>query len=397
MKTFLILRRLAVVVGASLISTSAFAAVTAVTVKEAVNLTWRSVTLLNQETGANESIPMWTFSSTSGARTGSWSGGGTRDDNAPFPGPLLVFRESDTVEYTFNDTCPCEWQRASSHPYAGHTIHLHGLDVNTLDDGVHDTSFSILPGQSYTYKMKTREAGTFIYHCHIHTVLHQQMGMYGGIMVTPADSEHQNMPFSPKTQAELPLVPTFNRQYYWVIAEVDKVWHDKANRGDFGDSTQFAYFTQYNPKHFFIGNYYIDVNTLNTAAGNTPGRGVVKINNPGLSGRAGDTLLIRMGNLGYWNKRVSLGGLKFDVVSTDGKPIRDVNGALAPRKDQTSIEAGAGERYDLMVKLPSTPGTYTATIEYLEPYSKAVGANGKALVKQTINVCSGAPTSPNAC
>lgn len=393
MNTSLTTKRLAIAAVAGMMSASAMAAVTPVTVKEAVNLTWRNVTLLNQATGKNESIPMWTFSSTSGARTGSFTFGGTQDTNAPFPGPVLVFRESDTVEYTFNDTCPCE-NRSSSHPYAGHTIHLHGLDVNTLDDGVHDTSFSILPGQSYAYKMKTREAGTFIYHCHIHTVLHQQMGMYGGIVVTPADSDHQNMPFSPKSGD---TVPTFARQYYWVIAEVDKSWHDKANSGNFGDSAEFAYFTQYNPQHFFIGNYYIDVATLNTSGGATPGRGVVKTPKANLAGKAGDTLLIRLGNLGYWNKRVSLGGLKFDVVATDGKPIRNTSGALNPMKDQTTIEAAPGERYDLMVKLPTTPGTYTAKVEFLDPTTKAVGVGGKAIVNQTINVCANAPASANAC
>ena len=394
MNTPMIIKRLILTVAIGLLSTSAIAAVTPVTVKEAVNMSWRSVTLLNQVTGVNESIPMWTFSSTTGSRSGSYSWGGTRDDSAPFPGPVLVFRESDMVEYTFNDTCPCEWSRPSSHPYAGHTVHLHGLDVNTLDDGVHDTSFSILPGQSYTYKMATRDAGSFIYHCHIHTVLHQQMGMYGGIIVMPADSNNQNMPFSPQPGD---VVPTFSRQYMWVIAEVDKAWHDKANRGDFGDSAEFAYFTQYNPQHFFIGNYYIDTSTLNTVGGATPGRGVVKTPKPGLSGKAGDTLLIRLGNLGYWNKRVSLGGLTFDVVSSDGKALRNTSGALDPKKDQTSVEAGPGERYDLLVKLPTTAGTYTAKIEFLEPYNKVVGAGGKAIVNQTINVCTNAPTSANAC
>ena len=387
------IKRLAVAAVAGMAGTPVMAAVEPVVVKEAVNLSWRSVTLLNQATGRNESIPMWTFSSTGGSRWGGSGFNGSQDSNAPFPGPLLVFRESDSVEYTFNDTCPCEG-RSSSHPYAGHTIHLHGLDVNTLDDGVHDTSFTVLPWQSYTYKMKTREAGSFVYHCHIHTVLHQQMGMYGGIVVTPADSDHQNMPFSPKNEE---TVPTFNRQYYWVIAEVDKLWHDKANSRDYGDSTEFAYFTQYNPQHFFIGNYFIDVNALNTAAGDTPGRGVVKTHKAGLSGKVGDTLLIRLGNLGYWNKKVSLGGLKFDVVSTDGKPIRDVNGALNPMKDQTMIEAAPGERYDLMVKLPSAPGTYTARVEFIEPASKAVGVGGKAVVNQTISVCTNAPASPNGC
>ncbi len=396
MNLFPSMKRIALAAGATLcVSVSALAEISPVTVKEAVDLTRRDVVLKNTVTGANESIRMWTFSP--GGSFGFGGGtGGFSDPNAPFPGPLLVFREKDSVEYKFNDTCPCE-PRSSSHPYAGHTIHLHGLDVNTLDDGVSDTSFSILPGQSYTYKMATREAGTFIYHCHIHTVLHQQMGMYGGIVVLPADSNHQNLPFSPRSDAELSQIPTFNRQYFWVISEVDKSWHDKAANRDFGDSAEFAYFTQYNPQHFFIANYYIDWAALKTTSGGHTGRGIVKTPKDGLAGKVGETLLIRLGNLGYWNKRVSLGGLKFDVVATDGKPMRNVSGALDPMKDQATIEAGPGERYDLIVRLPTTPGTYTARIEFLEPHNKAVGSNGKAIVNQTISVCANAPATPNAC
>ncbi len=259
------------------------------------------------------------------------------------------------------------------------------MDVNTLDDGVHDTSFSILPGQSYTYKMAARENGSFIYHCHIHTVLHQQMGMYGGIVVTPADGDDQNKPFTGSPT-------TFARQYMWVISEVDKSWHDKAASGNFGDSTEFAYFTQYNPQHFFIANYFIDVATLKSSNG-ILGRGVVKTSAHNLAGKTGETLLIRLGNLGYWNKKVSLGGLKFDVVATDGKPIKNTSGALDPIKDQTSIEAGPGERYDLMVTLPATAGAYTAQVEFLEPHNKTV----KGAVNQIINVCSGTPASANTC
>lgn len=392
-------KKLALAASAALLSASAWAAVTPVTVVEKVDLSRRDVVLKNQESGANESIRMWTFSA---GGTFSWGGGdgGSNDANAPFPGPVLVFRESDTVNYTFRDTCPCE-RRPSSHPYAGHTIHLHGLDVNTLDDGVHDTSFSILPGQSYTYKMQTREAGSFIYHCHIHTVLHQQMGMYGGIIVMPADSTHQNLPFSPEAKygETAASVPTFARQYFWVLSEVDKAWHDKAAAGDFGDSTQFAYFTQYNPKHFFMANYNIDVSTLKTSDGLHTGRGIVKTAKDGLAGKAGDTLLIRLGNLGYWNKRVTLGGLKFDIVSTDGKPMRNASHALSPLKDQVSVEAGPGERYDLMVKLPAVTAntTYTAKVEFLNPHNKTVGVGGKAFVTQTINSCVNAPASANAC
>ena len=383
MNALLTLKCFALASGMGLMCASACAAVTPATIIEKVDLTRRDVVLKNTITGANETIRMWTFSP--GGSFGFGGGnGGFNDPNAPFPGPLLVFRASDNVEYTFNDTCPCE-QRSSSHPYAGHTIHLHGLDVNTLDDGVHDTSFSILPGQSYAYKMSARENGSFIYHCHIHTVLHQQMGMYGGIIVTPADSNDQDKPFTGSPT-------TFARQYMWVIAEVDKSWHDKAASGNFGDSAEFAYFTQYNPQHFFIANYFIDVANLKSSNG-ILGRGVVKTSANNLAGKTGETLLIRLGNLGYWNKKVSLGGLKFDVVATDGKPMKNTSGALDPMIDQTSIEAGPGERYDLMVTLPTTAGAYTAKIEFLEPQNKAV----KGTLNQTINVCSGTPASANAC
>lgn len=360
-------------------ATSAWAAVQPVTVKQTVDMSWRSVTLKNVVTGANQSIVMWTFSQ--GGRFGGGGTGGNQDASAPFPGPLLVFREKDMVEYTFRDTCPCE-NRPSAHPYAGHTIHLHGLDVNTRDDGVAETSFTILPWESFTYKMATREAGSFVYHCHIHTVLHQQMGLYGGIVVTPADSLDQNRPFTGSPD-------TFVKQYYWITAEVDKSWHDKANRGDYGDSTEFSYFTQYNPEHFLLANYPIDTNTLGAGTA-TPGRGQINPSTAGVSFAVGTKNLIRLGNLGYFNHRVTItnsAGAKmpFDIVSTDGKPMRDANKNLAPMLGQTVVEYAPGERYDLLIKFPSA-GTYTATVEYLDPANKQLAAGGKAKVTQSIVV-----------
>lgn len=338
------------------------------------------MSLKNVVTGATQSIPAWTFSKATGTRFGSGDGG-TVDNTAPFPGPVLVFREQDTVEYTFNDTCPCE-SRPSSHPYAGHTIHLHGLDVPTKEDGVAETSFSILPGQSYTYKMATRGAGSFIYHCHIHTVLHQQMGMYGGIIVMPADSNDQNKSFTGSPY-------TFTKQYYWITAEVEKSWHDKAANRDYGDSAEFSYFTQYNPQHFLLANYPIDTTTLG-AGTTTPGRGQINPSTAGVSFTKATPNLIRVGNLGYLNHRLTItnssgAAVPFDIISTDGKAMKDVNGNLAPMTAQTKVEYAPGERYELIVNFP-TAGTYTAKIEFLDPATKALTAGGKGMLTQAIVV-----------
>ena len=379
MNKFSIKTSAALIAASMVTATSAWGAVEPFLVKQLVDMSWRSVTLKNVVTGANESIVMWTFSQ--GGRFSSGGTGGNQDASAPFPGPLLVFREKDTVEYTFRDTCPCE-RRPDNHPYAGHTIHLHGLDVNTRDDGVAETSFTILPWQSYAYKMATREAGSFVYHCHIHTVLHQQMGLYGGIVVTPADSNDQNRAFTGSPD-------TFVKQYYWITAEVDKSWHDKANNGDYGDSTEFSYFTQYNPQHFILANYPIDTATLGAGTA-APGRGQINPSTAGVNFAVGTKNLLRLGNLGYFNHRVTItnsAGTKmpFDVIATDGKPMRDVNKNLAPMKGETVVEYAPGERYDLLVTFPAA-GTYTATVEYLDPANKQLAAGGKAKVTQSIVV-----------
>lgn len=345
---------------------------TGITVKESVELAFRWVTLKNFNTKADELVPMWTFvplGTKSSEMTQKYPYTGVEDPKSSFPGPLLVAREGDAVEFTFKNTCPCEWRRVD-HPYSGHTIHLHGLDQSTKTDGVAETSFSVLPNQSFTYKLRTHETGTYIYHCHIHTVLHQNMGMYGGIILMPTADSDQNRPFAGG--------PTFTKQYYWVVAEADRNWHvravQKQGYGDFGDNDEFTYFTRYNPEHFVLASFEIDLTKLNSGG---PGRGLVWRTNPTpgpISARIGDTLLIRVGNLGYLNQRVSFAGLPFDAVATDGRPMRDVSGNLAPMLGLTSMDVAPGERYDFILKLP-VAGTITSKIEYLNPYKKVVAGS----------------------
>jgi FtsP/CotA-like multicopper oxidase with cupredoxin domain len=67
-----------------------------------------------------------------------------------------------------------------------HTIHLHGLDVDTRNDGDPATSFWLSHQQDTTYSFKAKNAGTYLYHCHAADVVHVQMGMYGMIVVRAA-------------------------------------------------------------------------------------------------------------------------------------------------------------------------------------------------------------------
>lgn len=92
-------------------------------------------------------------------------------DNS-LPGPFLECNVGDSVIVHF-------WNNAGE----SHTIHMHGLDVNQANDGVPTTSAPVLGFDSTTYHFKADHSGNFLYHCHIQTSIHLQMGMYGGIRV----------------------------------------------------------------------------------------------------------------------------------------------------------------------------------------------------------------------
>jgi len=69
--------------------------------------------------------------------------------------------------------------------YFPHTIHLHGVDHSySNNDGVPQTSEKMtMPGEQHVYKIKPRQAGTMVYHCHVQVQVHFMMGLQGMFIV----------------------------------------------------------------------------------------------------------------------------------------------------------------------------------------------------------------------
>ena len=211
-----------------------------------------------------------------------------------------------------------------------HTIHLHGLDVDQQNDGVPSTSFTVNPLESYTYEFIAPHAGTYHYHCHVDTVVHYQRGMAGTVIVRPPDAS---------TNKGWEGGPVFDEEVLWQLTTIDSAW--KALMFSGSESAR------HRPDIFLL-------NGKQTADATADLYTRVEFS-------VGETAYIRLVNSAYQWGRVSLGGLPFQVVASDGRPMRQVPMV-------TSWELGPGERYDLLL-VGETAQTTSATIEYLDDYS----------------------------
>ncbi len=97
--------------------------------------------------------------------------------NGQVPAPVLHWREGDTV--TINVT---------NRMNVSASIHWHGILLPADMDGVPGLSYpGIAPGETFQYRFKVQQAGTYWYHSH--TGFQEQTGMYGAIVIEPRETE----------------------------------------------------------------------------------------------------------------------------------------------------------------------------------------------------------------
>jgi FtsP/CotA-like multicopper oxidase with cupredoxin domain len=71
------------------------------------------------------------------------------------------------------------------------TVHWHGLRLENRYDGVpEETQAPILPGETFTYKVRFPDPGLYWYHPHIREDFAQEMGLYAPIIVEPSDPSY---------------------------------------------------------------------------------------------------------------------------------------------------------------------------------------------------------------
>jgi CopA family copper-resistance protein len=100
--------------------------------------------------------------------------------NGQVPAPLLRMKQGDIVTV-----------RVTNRLQAATSIHWHGFIIPADMDGVPGLSFTgIAPGETFQYRFKVNQHGTYWYHSH--SRFQEQTGLYGPIVIERAGGERQH-------------------------------------------------------------------------------------------------------------------------------------------------------------------------------------------------------------
>jgi FtsP/CotA-like multicopper oxidase with cupredoxin domain len=100
--------------------------------------------------------------------------------NGSIPGPTLKVAEGTEILV-----------HVENHGDLDTTVHWHGLRLENRYDGVpHETQAPIPVGGEFAYRIQFPDPGLYWYHPHIREDYTQELGLYGNILVVPADPDY---------------------------------------------------------------------------------------------------------------------------------------------------------------------------------------------------------------
>lgn len=254
--------------------------------------------------------------------------------NGSLPGPLLRWREGDTVTL-----------RVRNRLKDSTSIHWHGILLPANMDGVPGLSFKgIEPGGVYVYQFKVRQHGTYWYHSH--SGLQEQAGVYGPLVIDAREPEpfHYDRDYvvmlSDWTDEDpASLMKTLKKQsdyYNFHKRTVGDFIHDIGEKGwgaTVADRTMWAQMKM-NPT---------DIADVSGATYTFLMNGHAPDNNWTGLFRPGEKLRLRLINgsaMTYFDVRIP--GLKMTVVAADGLHVKPVS--------VDELRVAVAETYDVIVE-----------------------------------------------
>jgi len=237
--------------------------------------------------------------------------------NGGIPGPLLRWREGDTVTL-----------RVKNKLNADTSIHWHGILLPANMDGVPGLSFhGIEPDGMYVYQFKVRQNGTYWYHSH--SGFQEQSGVYGPLVIDAKepepfqyDRDYVVMLTDWTDEDPVSLMKTLKKQsdyYNYNKRTVGDFIHDVSEKGwgsTVADRKMWAEMKM-NPTDLADVSGATYTYLMNGQAPNANWTGVF---------RPGEKLRLRFINgsgMTYFDVRIP--GLKMTVVAADGLHVKPVS------------------------------------------------------------------------
>jgi FtsP/CotA-like multicopper oxidase with cupredoxin domain len=292
------------------------------------------------------------------------------------PAPTLAVDEDDEFFLTLTNV----GMAIRPDLFDPHTVHWHGFpQASPVFDGVPDSSISINMGASLTYYYLAKDAGTYMYHCHVEAAEHMQMGMLGNLYVRPRQNKlpngtalnHMGSTFVHATGNKYTYNDGDGSTYYDVEVPIQLGSFDP----DFHDASfnvQPLPFAGMRDRYFLMnGRGYpdtVDPNPLSTVdpLGNTqvsqPVSGLV-------TATAGQRILLRISNLNVTQfSTVATNGISMQVVGLDARLLRDDGGNNMYYETHT-LTLGGGQSADVILDTTGRAGEtlflYTTNLHQL--------------------------------
>src|SRR3954452_23737433 len=99
--------------------------------------------------------------------------------NGSIPGPTLKVRQGSEIDVDVLNDGDLE-----------KTVHWHGLRLDNRSDRTHETQAPIPVGGRFSCRVAFPDPGVYWYHPHIREDYAQEMGLYGNVIVEPADRDY---------------------------------------------------------------------------------------------------------------------------------------------------------------------------------------------------------------
>jgi FtsP/CotA-like multicopper oxidase with cupredoxin domain len=99
--------------------------------------------------------------------------------NGSIPGPILKVDEGSEIVVDVENQGDMEA-----------TVHWHGLRLENRYDGTHQVQNPMAVGERFTARVTFPDPGMYWYHPHIREDYGQEMGLYGNVLVEPADPDY---------------------------------------------------------------------------------------------------------------------------------------------------------------------------------------------------------------